>query len=174
MTIRRLLLCGLTLLTLLSAEVSAMGRGLTPVPGAPRAKETILPDLEGNPFRFADHRGKVLLVNFWATWCPPCRKEMPSMQRLQNQWADKPFMVIAVDVGEDAETVWAYAAAHDLEFTMLRDKSSKTSLQWGVRGLPTTFLVDAEGRIVFRALGGREWDDPALMTEMEKLLPTAP
>ena len=147
-----------------------VGLGQTqPAPERPPAPSLVLPDLEGETFRLADHRGEVVLVNFWATWCPPCRKEMPSMQRLWEAWKGRPFRVVAVDVGEEESAAWAFAATEDLTFTILLDNDSAVSRAWGVRGLPTTFLIDPAGRIAFTAIGERTWDEPQMLQKMEAL-----
>jgi peroxiredoxin len=135
---------------------------LVPVPGRPAAPDFNLLDVDGNQHRLADYRGKVVAINFWATWCPPCLREMPSMQRLWDQLKQKDFVILAIDVGEDDETVFRFTIALDtpLEFPLLLDLDGKIVAQWPVLGLPTTFIVDKQGRVAYRAVGGREWDHP--------------
>ncbi len=131
-----------------------------------------LKDIDGTPHDLAQLRGKVVLVNFWATWCPPCRREMPSMQRLKTVLAGEAFEVWAVDVGEDADTVLAFTSQLDLapDFPLLLDTRSRAMQAWNVKGLPTTYLVDQQGRIVATAVGGREFDHPALVASIRALL----
>ncbi len=135
---------------------------LVPVPGRPAAPDFNLVDVDGEQHRLSDYRGKVVAINFWATWCPPCLREMPSMQRLWDQLKEKDFVILAIDVGEDDETVFRFTIALDtpLEFPLLLDQQGKVVAQWPVLGLPTTFIVDKQGRVVYRAVGGREWDHP--------------
>ena len=135
-----------------------------------KAPDLLLMDLDGNPHNIADYRGKVVLVNFWATWCPPCRNEMPSMQRVWDKLKDKGFVILAVDVGEDADSIIPFTMEYDLEFPILLDKSDKTARAWKVRGMPTSFLVDKQGNIIYQALGGREWDDAKIVKIIQSLI----
>jgi thiol-disulfide isomerase/thioredoxin len=143
-------------------------RGLTLVPGKPTAPEIALPDVDGKPVRLSELRGKVVLVNFWATWCPPCRKEIPSLTRLQKLFKPEQLRVLAVNIGEDEETVFSFIP--DPGFTILLDEKSASLRAWQVRGLPATFIVDPEGRIALRAVGGREFDDPAIVAQLRELI----
>ncbi|MDO9007715.1 MAG: TlpA disulfide reductase family protein, partial [Thiobacillus sp.] len=113
-----------------------------------------------------------VLINFWATWCPPCRREMPSMERLRQALQDEAFSVLAVDVGEDADTIEAFTSQLDTTpgFPILLDTRSHTMQVWKVAGLPTTFLVDRQGRIVASAIGGREFDHPEITRAIRELL----
>jgi peroxiredoxin len=147
---------------------------LSAISGRPAAKPFALKDGEGRVYRLADARGKVVLVNFWATWCPPCRKEMPSMERLWKRLADKGFVVYALDVGESADDVESFVFDHDLTFPVLLDKDAKTIRQWQVRGLPSSFLVDSQGRLAYKAIGERDWDDPALEKTIRALIGESP
>ncbi len=155
----------LFILLLLAGTVLAQepGRGLTPLEGRLAAPDFTLPDLDGEPHRLADYRGKVVIVNFWATWCPPCRAEMPSMQRAWERLREQGVVMLGIDVGEDEETVFQFLADYPVEFPLLLDRDSRVIEAWGVRGLPTTFVVDPEGRLVYRAVGGRQWDSPRLL-----------
>jgi peroxiredoxin len=126
-------------------------------------------DIEGETHRLADYKGRVVIVNFWATWCPPCRAEMPSMQRAWEALRDEGVVMLAVDVGEDEETIFTFTANYPVEFPLLMDRDSKTTTDWPVVGLPTTFIVDKDGHLVFRAVGGREWDDPELIKAIRAL-----
>lgn len=136
-------------------------------PRAP-AKNFTFKDLEDKTHSLSDYRGKVVLVNFWATWCPPCRREMPSMEHLYQKLKTEPFMVLAVDQWESYDLVFAFVGQLDPQptFPILFDPKSHAAKQWNVRGLPTSFIVDKRGRVAYRAVGGREFDHP----EMEKLI----
>jgi peroxiredoxin len=139
----------------------------------PPAPALELPDVEGRrTWRLADLRGKVVLVNFWATWCPPCRKELPSMERLWRQFGSQGLVVLGVNVGESSDVVYAFN--HGLEtplsFPLLLDEATAVAKSWPVRGLPTTFLVDKQGRLAFGAVGGREFDGPAIVAQVKELL----
>jgi len=131
-----------------------------------------LKDLNGKPHDLAQLKGKVVLINFWATWCPPCRREMPSMERLAQTFKGRPFVVLAVNVGEDPDTIEAFNSQLDTvpTFPILLDTRSRTMQGWKVAGLPTTFLVDRQGRIVASAIGGREFDHPEIVRTIGELL----
>lgn len=142
---------------------------LTPVPGRPVAPDFDLKDAHGKPVRLADFRGRPLIVNFWATWCPPCRKEMPSMQRANAAMSAEGIGLVAINVGEDADTVAQFLAETKVEFPLPLDETSAVVTSYPVRGLPTTFVVDPEGRLAYVATGEREWDDPALLDRIRAL-----
>jgi peroxiredoxin len=152
-----------------AADVSAEIPLLERVPANSEAPDFDLPDPDGNRHRLADMRGKPIIVNFWATWCPPCRAEMPSMQRAWVDLADEDILLVAINVGEDAETVRGFRDAIGLNFPLPLDIDSEVAPRWPMRGLPTTFVVDPSGRIVYKAEGEREWDDPALLALIRAL-----
>jgi thiol-disulfide isomerase/thioredoxin len=158
---------GMALLAMVSAT-RAQGRGMTPVPASAPAPALRLPDDDGKPIDLAQYRGKVVLVNFWATWCPPCRKEFPSLGRVRKLFQRTEFEVLAVNVGEEPETAFSFSGV--TEFPVLFDRDSRTMAAWSVRGLPTTFLIDRQGRLAFRATGGREFDDPDIVATIKRLL----
>lgn len=146
----------------------AQGRGMTPLSPASPAPALRLNDADDKPVDLAKYRGRVVLVNFWATWCPPCRKEFPSLGRVRRLFKPAEFEVLAVNVGEDPDTVFSFAG--NTEFPVLFDRDSKAMAAWPVRGLPTTLLVDRQGRLAFRATGGREFDDPDIVAAIRQLL----
>ena len=113
-----------------------------------------------------------MLVNFWATWCPPCRREMPSMERLSLRLKDLPFVILAINQQESPEDVFVFTGQLDPSptFPILFDPNSKVANAWGVQGLPASFIVDQKGRVVYRAMGGREFDHPEIAQAIRKLL----
>jgi thiol-disulfide isomerase/thioredoxin len=145
---------------------------LTTLKPAKAAKDFTLPDLDGKPHRLADYRGKVVLVNFWATWCPPCRREMPSMERLQQKFKGQAFVILAVNQQEDPDRVFVFTGQLEPSptFPILMDRNSTVSNAWGVLGLPASFIVDQQGRVVYRAMGGRDFDHPAMEQTLRALL----
>jgi peroxiredoxin len=136
------------------------------------APDFALPDMDGEVHRLADYRGKVLLINFWATWCPPCRREMPSMQRLYRLLGEEGFAVLAIDEFESEDEVFGFVGQLEVEpeFPILLDATSETAQAYGVRGLPSSFVLDREGRIVYRVIGGREFDHPRIVEAIRALM----
>ena len=122
------------------------------------APDFVLPDLDGQPWQLSRARGQVLLVNFWATWCAPCRREMPALARLHEAMAGKNFQVIGIHVGPSAE-IKRFLAETPVSFPILVDADLALE-DWNVLMLPATFLVDAEGHARYQAVGEREWDSP--------------
>lgn len=133
------------------------------------APDFTLKDMDGNVHKLSDYRGKPVIINFWATWCPPCRKEMPSMERAWQKLKDKGVALLAVDVGEDEDTIFTFFADIDANYPILLDESGEIVNQWPVKGLPTTFVLSPQGKIIYRATGGREWDDNALLEKVLSL-----
>jgi len=171
MVLSTLLILGLPAAGASAADLPPLSHSLT-VQAARPAPALKLKGLDGAPHDLAQLRGRVVLVNFWATWCPPCRREMPSMERLSQALKGEAFSVLAVDVGEDADTIEAFASQLDTvpTFPILLDTRSRVMQAWKVAGLPTTFLVDKQGRIVASAIGGREFDHPEMIEMIRGLL----
>lgn len=113
-------------------------------------------------------RGRPLLVNFWATWCPPCRQELPSLSRLKKKLSGEAFEILSVNIGEDVDTVFDFAG--NPAYPMLFDHDSTAMAAWPVKGVPTTLLVDRQGRLAYRAVGGREFDDADVVGLIRQLL----
>ncbi len=145
------------------APAMAHGSLLTPIPERPAAPPFDLRDPEGKAVRLSDFAGKPLVVNFWATWCPPCRAEMPSLERAWQTLKPEGIGVIAINVGEESDVIDQFTMETEVSFPLPMDLESRVIHQWQVRGLPTTYVVDAEGRLAYVATGEREWDDPALL-----------
>lgn len=120
----------------------------------------------------SDYKGKVILLNFWATWCPPCIKEMPSMQRLREHFQDQPFEIIAINAGESATTVSSFLLELETELTfpILLDLQSRSFGEFGIRGLPMTLVINKQGQLENRVLGGKEWDEAASIKMIEDVL----
>ena len=149
-----------------------MSHSFTQLKPAKTAKDFTLPDLDGKTHRLSDYRGKVVLVNFWATWCPPCRREMPSMERLSQRLTDQGFVVLAINQQEDPDKIFVFTSQLKPEptFPLLSDRNSSVANAWGVQGLPASFLVDKRGRVAYRAMGGREFDHPEITRVIQRLL----
>jgi peroxiredoxin len=129
-----------------------------------------LSDLKGGKHRLSDYKGKVVLVNFWATWCPPCVKEMPSMQRLKDKYQGKDFQILAVNMGEDPTTITIFLEKMNVDFPILLDRDGAILKQWKIFAFPTTFLVGKDGNIAYGLFGGLEWDSPKAMAVVDDLL----
>ncbi len=160
----------LTLTVAMAGEGKPSGKALlTPLPDMPLARNFDLPDMDGKRHRLSDYRGRPVIVNFWATWCPPCREELPSMNRAWAQVQKDGIMMLAINVGESEDVIFPFMADYPIDFPVLLDQDGVTIRRWPVRGLPTTFVIDPDGRIVYQAIGGRAWDDPKLLDMVRAL-----
>lgn len=131
----------------------------------------VLRDANGREHRLEDYRGKVVLLNFWATWCEPCRNEMPSLDRLGKALAGQPFAILAIDLGESDAAVKRFLEQVPVGFPVLLDRDMAVSKGWSVRLLPVTIVLDAEGYPRYRAIGEVEWDAPSVEKRLRALLP---
>jgi len=149
--------------------LTAQAGELKPYKGKPLPDFSLL-DLKGEKHSLSDYKGKVVLLNFWATWCPPCVKEMPSMQRLQDKYQGKDFEILAVNMGEDSTTIEIFLQKMTINFPILLDSDGAILKQWKIFAFPTTFLVDKEGNIAYALFGGLEWDSPEAVAVVEELM----
>ena len=115
-------------------------------------------DLYDSTHSLADYKGQVVLVNFWASWCPPCIYEMPALTRLKQQLKDQPFEILAINVGEKKYKVRRFAKLVNFYLPILLDTTQDTFHAWGVRTLPTSFLIDANGNVRYRVRGNPDWE----------------
>lgn len=136
-----------------------------------RAPEFDLQALDGNPHRLEDYRGKVVLLNFWASWCPPCLAELPGMQRLADQMRAEPFDIVLVNVQESAFRVANFLKLMGVHLTTLLDPTGDTFRAWGGAIYPTSFVIDPEGKIRYVAQGPLEWDSQDVLAAIQGLLP---
>ena len=126
--------------------------------------------LEGETKSLSSYKGKVVFMNFWATWCGPCRSEMPSMESVYKKFSDKGLEILAVNCAEDKATVSSYMKDEGFTFPALLDLDGRVSLNYGVQSIPTTFLIDRDGMIVMRLVGSIDWDSPKIHAALESLL----
>jgi len=160
-----LLACSLMLLPVYADE--GLSYHLSPVPPK-QAKDFTLPDMDDNSHSLKDYQGKVLMINFWATWCPPCRQEMPSMEVLFQRFKNRGFVILAINQWETPDRVFVYTGefSETLTFPILFDPKGEVSDKYKVKGLPTTVLLNKKGQVVYRAIGGRDFNHP----EVDKII----
>ena len=142
---------------------------MKPVPGNPKAEIFTLMSTNGNEISLDSYSGKFVLVNFWATWCPPCVKEMPALNTLYNKLNSRGFNVVGVHVGPALAAVKQFLKDRPVDFDIVIDKNMSLA-SWEVAGLPTTFLVSPSGEIIYRAVGEREWDSQEMIGFLEDVM----
>jgi thiol-disulfide isomerase/thioredoxin len=146
--------------------------GLLPLDSSPEAPPFELPDLTGRAVSLQSLRGRPVLINFWASWCRPCREEAPSLQSLVDGLAAGDFAVVAVNVQEDPAAVAEYLRASGLRLPVALDTDGDVSFRYAVKGFPTTYLVGREGRIVAFQLGGVDFASAAFRALVDSVLST--
>ena len=134
-----------------------------------RAEDFSLNTPGSGKFRLFDHHGQVVLINFWATWCPPCLEEMPAMERLYRQHRDGGFTLVAVSVDADSKLVAPFLTARKFSFPVALDPSMNMANTYGVRALPSSFIVARDGTLAALAIGPRHWDNDAAHSLIEGL-----
>lgn len=150
-----------------SSSVAYQGR---PSVGSP-APDFRLMDLQGKPVALSDYQGKVVLLNFWATWCGPCRVEMPAMEALYRGMRSKGLEILAVSVDQEGTDVTRpFQESLGLSFPILHDQDYQVGLTYGARTLPMTFAIDRKGVIRQLVFGARDWNSPEARSGIEKVL----
>ncbi len=130
-----------------------------------------LKDLSGRVHRLSDFRGKVVFLNFWATWCPPCRMEMPSMERLHQRLRGKDFVLLAISEDETGRAaVQPFVGQLGISFPVLLDEEGRVPQHYGVTGYPETFIIDRGGRVVQHTIGPEDWDSEPVYRYLIQLL----
>jgi len=145
---------------------------LDPVDDQPMAMPLRLKTLDDEQLDLEQLRGRVVLVNFWAVWCTPCRAEMPSMQKLYEAFDRQQLEIVAVDMGSKASQINAFLDDTEprLEFKIVLDDIGEVARDWGVRGIPVSFVVDQHGRTVYQAVGERDWSSDAIQRVLRELV----
>ena len=154
---------------LAGAAAVAFAQELKPWSGG-AAPPLELADLQGKKHRLADYRGSVVLVNFWATWCVPCRDEMPSIERLRASLEGRRFAVLAVNLAEPESRIRKFLQAVPVGFPVLLDRETSTTRAWQAKLLPATYIVGPDGTIRYRHLGELDWSKPEVREAILALL----
>lgn len=139
------------------------------VKGQPAPQFTLV-DTKGKTWNLAELRGKVVFVNFWATWCPPCREEMPSMQAVHASMPDESFVMLSILSNDDPAQATAMAERTGLTFPILIDPESKVGQAYGLTGLPETYIIDKQGVLREKFIGGVQWDSAEALQMLMKYI----
>lgn len=135
------------------------------------APDFTLKDLNGQSVQLSSLKGKVVLVNFWATWCPPCREEIPSMMKLNQAMQGKPFQMLAISIDEGGkEAVEGYFKKNGVSLPTLLDTDGEVSKRYGTTGVPETFVLNAKGLIVKKVIGPMDWGSPEVVAALDELI----
>lgn len=153
----------------LALALPAAAAELKPWPGG-ATPPLELADLQGKKHSLAQYRGKVVLVNFWATWCEPCREEMPSIERLRVSLEGRPFAVLGVNLAEPESRIRKFLDTVPLGFPILLDRDTKTTRAWQAKVLPATYVVGPDGAIRYRHIGELDWSKPEVRKQILGLM----
>jgi len=144
---------------------------INPIKGDKKAPDFSLKDLNGKKVGLKQFRGKILFLNFWATWCGPCKEEMPSLEVLHQQFKEKSFVLLTISVDYEGEKpVQEFINKHRYTFPVLLDPKCETLDLFEVKGIPTTFLIDKKGKMIGKAIGPRDWKSPEVVSLLNLLI----
>jgi peroxiredoxin len=171
----------LTLAALPSPLFAQQGRNPAPVtgllksiglakPAITRAPEFSLRELNGNVASLSGYRGKMVLLNFWATWCSPCRDEMPSMEQLSRDFGGQGLAVVAINQRENAALVARFMKTHNLNFSTLLDTDGRVAASYRVYGIPVSYVIDADGQAIGMKSGSMDWASPRVVDMFRELV----
>ena len=136
-----------------------------------KAPDFELAVLGGNTVKLSDYKGKVVFLNIWASWCPPCREEMPAMEALHNRLKDRPFQMLAVSIDQGGEkVVGPFTARWGLTFPVLLDPEGKTYKLYGLTGVPETFILDKNGVIIQKIIGQQNWMNAQWLEYFDRII----
>jgi peroxiredoxin len=144
--------------------------GLVPYRENAPTPPLVLYDPSGRTRDLSDYRGKLVVLSFWATWCPPCVREIPSLNRLQQHFDGQPLEVLGVNVGEDSKTIETFLESYEIVFSNLRDPGQRAYQDWNIYVVPSNFVLDREGRIRYGSVGAVDWDDREVREMIHRLL----
>ena len=131
-----------------------------------KAPDFTLKDMDGKVYKLSQFRGNAVIINFWTSWCPPCAYEMPALNRAWKKTRKMKIKILAINIGENEDQIFSFLGKYPVDFPLIMDRSGNTVKQWKVIALPTTFVVDKNGYIVYRAVGGRDWDHDKLIEKV--------
>jgi peroxiredoxin len=151
--------------------LEAMGMAKVPPKAAP---DFTLLNIDGQQVSLQQYRGKVVFLNFWATWCIPCREEMAALERLHQTYQAQDLTIISIDLKEGADQVKAFFQKHSLSFPSLLDPDGVVFRDYLVAGMPTTYLIDRDGTLLARGVGGRDWTRAEALQLIQELLKPTP
>jgi peroxiredoxin len=149
----------------------AMGMAKVPPKAAP---DFTLPTTDGQQVSLQQYRGKVVFLNFWATWCIPCREEMPALERLHQTYQAQDLAILSIDLKESADQVKAFFQKHSLSFPALLDSNGAVFRDYLVAGMPTTYLIGRDGTLLARGVGGRDWTRAEALQLIQQLIKPTP
>jgi thiol-disulfide isomerase/thioredoxin len=156
---------------LFSSQLQAdetLPRGILKLDGRD-APPLVLTNLDGESWDIKKARGHWLFVHFWASWCGPCRKEMPRIQAIQDQFDKSELEFVIINTSESEDTVFTFLASIQMDISPLLDRDGKVTERWQPRGLPSTYFVDPAGKLRYLALGGRKWNSPDYLHFLKSL-----
>lgn len=169
MLARILLLLSIQLLT-----INALAGPLEPPRGIRHyetgaAPDFTLADMDGETFALESARGKWVFLHFWASWCGPCREEMPAIQKMHEQFKDDQLVMVLINTAEDEDTIFSFLGEIGMDMNSLMDRDGLITEKYKPRGLPTTILIDPKGNVQYQAIGGREWHQPVYIEFLRQL-----
>jgi peroxiredoxin len=144
--------------------------GIVKIPHNVKPLEFSLLDINEREVSISDFKGKIIFLNFWTTWCPSCLNEMASMEKLHKSFKDRGFVMVTINMREPAQRVRRFLKEHNLTFMTLLDSKGEVASRFGIRAIPTTFILDKEGKVLGGTLGAREWDSRKSIALFEHLI----
>jgi thiol-disulfide isomerase/thioredoxin len=149
-----------------SPKISSVAKEKSPAPDV-----SVVSLSNGTPLKLSDLKGKVVLLNFWATWCPPCREEIPSMMKLNSLMSGKPFQMVAVSIDEGGKpAIESFFKETGFLLPTYIDESGASAKSYGITGVPESFIIDKQGLLVKKIIGGFAWDSPEAVSFLEGLM----
>ena len=152
-----------------AVEFITLPKGILKLSPYPAPRMT-LDDLDGETYTLKEDKGSWVFVHFWASWCGPCREEMPAIQNMMSTLQGEGLKIAMINTAEDEDTVFSFLSVYAPDIRPLMDRDGQVTEKWRPRGLPATYLVDPNGQVRYQALGGRAWDSLPYITFLRSLL----